>query len=324
MNVAAQSAVGLKVPKIAMVDGVEECSVVIHGVRWRFMHAGSGPALLVVHGFMGYSFSWRFVIKDLAQHYSVYAVDLPGCGFSERSTTLPGTLTSDAEHLLSFMDHFGIEQFDVLATSRGGGATIALAGLMAERGMLHRIGRLVLSAPINPWSRVGLLRIRFLRTRGGRIYVVHLAKRSPFILKNFFRELYADPAKIPPDSFDGYEAGLEVPESFPHLWNIVRSWTNDLKRIGDVLPLVESIPVLLLWGDRDAAVDPRSMHELHRRWKNSTMLVMHGIGHMPYEEAPAEFNRIVLDFLLRNTPATPLQRETQPVLAKSSMESGRA
>src|SRR5215471_16412001 len=84
VNVKAQSEDGRKVPAIAIVDGVEECSAVINGVRWRYLQAGSGPALLVVHGFMGYSFSWRFVIKGLAEHYSVYAVDLPGCGFSER------------------------------------------------------------------------------------------------------------------------------------------------------------------------------------------------------------------------------------------------
>jgi pimeloyl-ACP methyl ester carboxylesterase len=324
VNATAQSADGLKIPAVATVHGVEECSAVINGVRWRYLHAGSGPALLVVHGFMGYSFSWRLVIKELALHYSVYAVDLPGTGFSERNPSLPGTLASDAEHLLGFLDYLGIDQFDMLGTSRGGGATIALAGLMAEQGTLHRIGRLVLSAPINPWSRVGLLRIRFLRTSAGRIYVVHLAQRLEFILKNFFRDLYADPRTIPPDSFKGYRAGLETPGSFPHLWHIVRSWTNDLKRIGDVLPLVESVPALLLWGERDAAVDPRSMHELHRRWKNSAMLVMHGIGHMPYEEAPAEFNRIVLDFLLHNTPAMPLQREEPTAIAPSSMESRRA
>jgi pimeloyl-ACP methyl ester carboxylesterase len=108
------------------------------------------------------------------------------------------------------------------------------------------------------------------------------------------------------------------------VWRIICSWTNDLKRIGEVLPLVESVPALLLWGERDAAVDPRSMHELHHRWKNSVELVMKGIGHMPYEEAPAEFNRIVLDFLLHNIPPTPLQRESQPALINSSMESGRA
>jgi pimeloyl-ACP methyl ester carboxylesterase len=298
------------VPLIAKVPGVEDCTAVINGICWRYLHAGSGPALLVVHGFMGYSFSWRFVITKLAQHYSVYAVDLPGTGFSQRSALLPGTLVSDAEHLLSFIDRLGIKQCDVLGTSRGGGATIALAGLLAERGILDRIRKLVLSAPISPWMRYGLGRIRLLRTQAGRIYVVHLARRFPFILKDFFLKLYADPASIPPDAFAGYRAGLDPPGSFEHLWNICRSWMNDLKRIESVLPLVASVPALFLWGDRDRAVAPDSMHELHRRWKNSAEYWMKPIGHMPYEEAPEEFNRVVLDFLLRDTPVTPLQCES--------------
>lgn len=323
MNVTTLSD-ALTVPKIAVIDGVEDCSAVINGIRWRYLHAGSGPALLVVHGFMGYSFSWRFVIQGLAKHYSVYAVDLPGCGFSQRSATLPASLASDAEHLLSFMDHFCVEQCDVLGTSRGGGAAIALAGLAAERGMLHRVRKLVLSAPINPWMRYGLGRIRALRTRAGRIYVVHLARRFPFILKDFFRKLYADPSAIPPDSFAGYESGLEPAGSFEHIWNILRSWMADLKRIADVLPLIETVPALLLWGDHDRAVAPASASELHRHWKNSSVLVMAHIGHMPYEEAPEEFNRIVLDFLLRDTPATPLQHELQASLAPAAAGPGRA
>ena len=157
--------------------------------------------------------------------------------------------------------------------------------------------------------RYGLGRIRILRTKAGRIYVVHLARKFPFILKDFFRKLYADPAAIPSDAFAGYQAGLEPAGSFEHLWNILRSWMNDLKRIEAALPLVGSIPALLLWGSRDRAVAPDSMHELHLRWKNSAEYLMTPIGHMPYEEVPEEFNRIVLDFLLRDTPATPLQAE---------------
>ncbi len=302
----------LVVPLIARVEGVDDCTADINGIRWRYLHAGSGPALLVVHGFMGYSFSWRFVMRGLAQHYSVYAVDLPGTGFSQRSALLPGTLVSEAEQLLSFVDHLGIEQCDVLGTSRGGGATIALAGLLSEKGMLHRVRKLVLSAPINPWMRYELGRIRLLRTRAGRIYVVHLARRFPFILKDFFRKLYADPSAIPPDAFAGYQAGLEPAGSFEHLWNILRSWMNDLKSVEAVLPLVESIPALFLWGDRDRAVAPNSMHELHRRWTNSAEYLMTPIGHMPYEETPEEFNRIVLDFLLRDIPATPMRADASP------------
>lgn len=300
------------VPPLARVEGVDDCTAEIKGIRWRYLRAGTGPTLLLLHGFMGYSFSWRFVIQGLAQHFSVYAVDLPGTGFSQRSLELPGTLVSDAEHLLNFLNHFGIEQCDVLGTSRGGGATIALAGLLAERGMLHRVRKLVLSAPISPWMRYGLGRIRVLRTRAGRIYVVHLARRFPFILKDFFRQLYANPAAIPPDAFSGYQAGLEPLGSFEHLWNILRSWSDDLKRIEAVLPLVGTVPALFLWGDRDRAVAPSSMRELHRRWKNSAKYLMAPIGHMPYEEAPEEFNRIVLDFLRYDTPAPPLQAQAQP------------
>jgi pimeloyl-ACP methyl ester carboxylesterase len=323
MTAPFQSESTLEVPSIAKVDGVADCTAVINGVRWRYLLAGSGPALLVVHGFMGYSFSWRFVIKGLAEHYSVYAVDLPGCGFSQRSASLPGSLASDADHLLDFMDHFGVDQFDVLGTSRGGGATIALAGLLAERGMLYRLRKLVLSAPINPWSRIGLFRIRLLRTRGGRFYLVNLARHLPFVLENFFRELYASPANIPADSLAGYEAGLEPAGSFEHLWNIARSWMADLQRIREVLASVESVPALLLWGDRDRAVAPRSADELHGHWKNSAMLVMHNIGHMPYEEAPEEFNRIVLDFLLRGSLLAPSRNEVHAVLAQTTMGPGR-
>ncbi len=324
MNDSTKTEAACEIPELAKVAGAEECSAVINGVRWRYLHAGSGPALLLVHGFMAYSFSWRFVMSGLARHYSVYAVDLPGCGFSEHSAALPGTLVSDAEGLLDFMDHMGIEQVDVLGTSRGGGATIALAGLMAERGILHRIRRLVLSAPINPWSKLGLLRIRLLRTRAGRIYVVHLARRLPFILKDFFRKLYADPASIPPDSFAGYQAGLEPVGSFEHVWNMLRSWMTDFKRVETVLPLVESIPTLLLWGEWDRAVHRSSASELHRRWKNSVVLIMNRIGHMPYEEVPDEFNRIVLDFLLRDTPVTPIQTEAETVAAQVALVPGRA
>ena len=308
-----------EVPALAKVAGVEECSAVINGVRWRYLHAGSGPALLLVHGFMAYSFSWRFVISGLARHFSVYAVDLPGCGFSERSEALTGTLASDSEGLLNFMDHMGVVQFDVLGTSRGGGAAIALAGLMAERGALHRIRRLVLSAPINPWSKYWLLRIRLLRTRPGRIYVVHLARRLPFIQASIFKKLYGDPASIPPDSLKGYNAGFEPAGSYEHVWNIMRSWMAGLERIAAVLPSVESVPALLLWGERDTAVDPASAQELHRRWKNSVVRVMQRIGHMPYEEVPEEFNRIVTDFLLRDSLAAQLPTE-DPV----TVEPGRA
>src|SRR5271165_5788147 len=70
------------VPAIARVDGAVEHNVEIDGLTWRYLTAGSGPPLLLIHGFMGYSYSWRFNLGPLSQHFSVWALDLPGCGFS--------------------------------------------------------------------------------------------------------------------------------------------------------------------------------------------------------------------------------------------------
>lgn len=305
------------VPMLARVDGVQECSATIGGLRWRYQRAGSGPPLLLVHGFMAYSFSWRLVIQGLARHYTVYALDLPGNGFSQCSSSLPGTLASDAEHVLAFLDHLGIEQCDIVGTSRGGGTTIALCALAAQRGQLQRIRRIVLSAPINPWSRYENAQIRFLRTPMGRIYVLQVAPRMPFILRRYFLRLYFDRATIPPDSFAGYQAGLNVEGSYQHVWNIVRSWFADLELVEQSIPSAQSVPALILWGDHDRAVRPSSAYEFERRWQNSVVMMMKDIGHMPYEEVPEEFNRIVLDFLLRNTPPTPLDSELQPMAAEA-------
>src|SRR5579862_3680568 len=93
------------VPQSAAIAGAEERSVTLDGVNWRYWVAGSGPPLLLIHGFMGYSFSWRFNMEPLGRHFRVYAMDLPGCGFSDRPDCSECTLTGDAERVLAFMEH---------------------------------------------------------------------------------------------------------------------------------------------------------------------------------------------------------------------------
>jgi pimeloyl-ACP methyl ester carboxylesterase len=306
-------------PDIARIQGGEEREVVLNGVTWKYWHAGSGPTLLLIHGFMGYSFSWRFNVEPLARYFSIYAIDLPGCGFSMRSDVLPGSLAGDAEAMLSFMEHLGIEQANVLGTSRGGGVAIALTALAAQRGRSECIRRVILNAPINPWSKNGLFLTRLLATAIGGMYVVHLAPRMPFMLNRYFKGLYGDPKRIVAGSMEGYKAGLQPMGSFEHLLRIVRSWHGDLKYVEDSLPLIGDVPTLLLWGELDSAVYLESAYELQRRLKNSAVEVMDGIGHLPYEEAPDDFNRIVCDFFLRNEPPTALEKASmvQQVVERS-------
>jgi pimeloyl-ACP methyl ester carboxylesterase len=297
----------LSVPEAAQFPGVEERRVTLDGITWRYLRAGSGPALVLVHGLMGFSWSWRLNMEELGRYFTVYAPDLPGCGFSQRADCLPGSLESDAAGLLQLLDYLGVQEFNLLGTSRGGGVATVLAGLLAQRGETHRLRRMVLSAPINPWSSFGQLRARLLAHGVGQFYTLYGAKRTPYLFGYYFRRLYGDAMRIVPGSMEGYRAGLEPSGSFRHLLHILRHWFIGLDQVGKALPLLRDLPILLLWGELDRAVYPSSAYELHRRLPNSTVLMMKGVGHLPYEETPDDFNRIVSDFFLRYLPRTPLE-----------------
>jgi len=292
------------IPQAAEIHGAEQRNVTIDGVNWRYWFAGSGPPLLLIHGFLGYSFSWRFNMASLAKDFSVYAIDLPGCGFSERPDCTECTLTGDAERVLRFMEQLGIENADIVGSSRGGGLSIILAALAARTDQLHRIRRLVLVSPINPWSSHGKVLARLLATTLGGIYVVHVQPRLKIIAKRYFKALYGDPARISPGTFEGYTAGTDSPGSFEHLSRILRSWHEDLEAIHQAIGEISGFPTLLLWGSRDRAVYPSSIHQLQRQLKNSALVIFPGAGHLPYEEVPEEFNRVLCDFLLHDAPRT--------------------
>ncbi|MGO9302591.1 MAG: alpha/beta fold hydrolase [Candidatus Korobacteraceae bacterium] len=295
------------VPQIAQIAGAEERSVTLDGVTWRYLFAGSGPPLLLIHGFMGYSFSWRFNMEPLSRYFSVYAVDLPGSGFSQRPSGNGCSLAGDAEGVLRFMEKLGIENADIVGSSRGGGLSIVLAAIAARTNRLHRVRRLVLVSPINPWSSQGKVLARLFATTLGGLYIVHVQPRLHVIARRYIKALYGDPLRISPGTFEGYRAGLNPPGSFEHLVRILRSWIDDLEAIGQAIKEIRGFPTLLLWGSRDRVVYPSSIHQMQRQLKNSALVMFQGAGHMPYEEVPDEFNRVVCDFLLQDAPRTPFE-----------------
>ena len=112
---------------------VEELFADVDGARMRYLRAGTGPPLILLHGLMGYSFSWRFTIPALARYATVYAVDSVGTGFSDRPAGLNCSLRSGADRLLSFLDAVGVRSFDLLGTSYGG--AVAMFESMVDRAL---------------------------------------------------------------------------------------------------------------------------------------------------------------------------------------------
>jgi pimeloyl-ACP methyl ester carboxylesterase len=84
-----------------------------------------------------------------------------------------------------------------------------------------------------------------------------------------------------------------------NLLNMLRSWERDLDVLREAIVRVRS-PVLLIWGTQDGAVDLRAAETLERILPCCKTVLMPGVGHLPFEENPEGFDRLVLDFLARS------------------------
>lgn len=279
--------------------GVEECWMEMDGARMRYLRAGSGPALILLHGLLAYSFSWRFTIPALAPYATVYAPDMLGAGFSDRPRGLDHSMEGTARRVVRFAENLGLGSFDLLGTSRGGPVAMAAAALCMESAgsSTPQVRRLVLVCPVNPYSPHGRWLAPFLGTGFGAAAFRWVVARMPFLFPYLHGRLYAERSKIPPDSLEGYKAPLAIPGLFEHALSIARTWTADLRKLEALLPKLAMIPTLLLWGGEDPAVYASSAKRLAEYFPNSRTIIFPGIGHLPYEECPEEFNRALIEFL---------------------------
>lgn len=273
---------------------LEDHWITLDGARMRYLREGTGRPLLLLHGLLGYSFSWRYSIPALAPFADVHAVDMLGVGFSDRPRGLNCCLQASAERLIRFLDAVGITSCDLLGTSHGGAVAMRAASLAPDR-----IDRLILVAPANPWSRHGRRMANFLTTPPVDWLFPLIAPLLQPTHDRLLRRLYGDPARIRPGTLAGYSEPLSQPGAFQTGLSILRTWGQDMEELRTILPRIAHIPTLIIWGNMDNAVDPASAEPLCRQFQNCELRMLSGIGHLPYEEAPEQFNQAVINFLQR-------------------------
>lgn len=285
------------------IAGSEERWIEVAGVRVRYLFRAGPTArrpILLLHGLLGFSYSWRYNIGPLSEIAPVYAPDLPGVGYSERPAKFDCSLAGQAEFLERLATELGIQQFTLIATSHGGGiAIMAAARDIAEHGFEGRgVRRLVLAAPVNPWSAGRRWLTALLGTRAGwvgaRAAYPLLARSHETLL----RRLYGNPARMDADVSRNYANAASLPGTRDHIGEILKCWTRDIGALQNALTAIREVPTLLIWGSRDRAVLPRSAEPLSRCFDHVEVEIIEGSGHLAYEETPEQFNRAVKHFLI--------------------------
>ena len=278
-------------PCAPAIPGTTEHWATLDGHRLRYLQTGAGRPLLMIHGLLGYSFSWRFNYEALGQVRDVIAPDLLGTGFSDRPRDLDYSTEACARRMLQLMDAIGAEHFDLLGTSHGGGVAVMVAAFAPER-----VRKLILVAPVNPWSKHGLWITRVLATPIARATFRTVAPAFRGTNNFWLSRMYGDPRRIAPGTLEGYMQPLLIEGTWDYGLSVVETWHADLEKLASAYPQIKH-ETLLLWGDRDPAVFVSSAKEIQRVMPQAQLEVFPGAGHLPYEEVPEEFNRVLLKFL---------------------------
>lgn len=290
--------------------GLQEGFVNVAGARVFYVHAGSGPPMLLIHGLVGSSANWRDMIPALAQHASVYAIDLLNMGRSQRVGGVDPRLRPTARRMIAVMDALNLAQADVVAHSHGGAVALMLAALHPKR-----VRRLILFAPANPFSRSSDPMIRLYSTPWGGL----LAWTLPYLPVRWQRialgKMYGGTDRVLDRCLREIVQCLRNPGTLRHVLCILRCWFAEMGKLGSALRRIRKTPILLVWGDHDCTVSLRSGLKLHRKLHASELVVIPRGGHSLFEETPDQANRVVLDWLARHpllpAPRQKLQRPVQ-------------
>jgi pimeloyl-ACP methyl ester carboxylesterase len=279
--------------------GYEETFVDVAGTRMYYLHAGSGGAMLLIHGLLGSSADWRSNIDALAEHASVYAIDLLNMGRSGRVGGLDAGLRATADRIVAVMDALGLAEADIVAHSHGGAVALMLAALYPRR-----VRRLILFSPANPYCRSSDLMVRTYSSPWGGLLAWMLPYLPASLQRIALGEMYGGADRVADSCLQEIVDGLRCPGTVRHILCIIRCWFTDMAKLKRALRRVRRIPTLLVWGDRDCTVSLSSANKLKRKLRGSELVVVPGGGHSVFVETPAESNRIVLEWLGRHPVST--------------------
>lgn len=272
-------------------EQIQERDTTVDGLRMHARVAGSGDPLLLVHGLLGAASCWDPAMRHLAPRARVFAVDAVGIGRSERVPGIDAGLEASARRLARWMDVEALTQVDLVGTSHGGAVAMYFAALFPQR-----VRRLVLHAPANPFCTRTEPQIGFACTVAGRFLARRLPGAPSWLHRLALTRMYGDPSRVRAGSLEEYVESIRVPGTVNYVLAVLENWKKDMAALTPLLPRLRSLPVLLLWGELDRAVSLASGTRLRSELR-AEMDILSGLGHLPFEEAPAVFADRVQAFL---------------------------
>jgi pimeloyl-ACP methyl ester carboxylesterase len=276
---------------VASSDGHGEPAV---PVNLHYTETGKGEPVLLLHGLGESSYSWRYVIPELAKTHRVIALDLKGFGQSDKPEDGRYSLFDQADLVDQFIAEHGFRNLTLVGHSFGGGVALALA-LKDHDRRSPRLKRLILVDSIAykqdiPWG-IALMRTPILADLG--INLIPPETQMELALKF----AYADSSKIPPEAPAEYAKQIRAPGGkYAILRTAAQLMPENIekftKRYKDL-----KLETLLIWCARDGIVPIDYGRRLYDDLPNARMHILPACVHLPQEELPQLTSMLMSRFL---------------------------
>jgi pimeloyl-ACP methyl ester carboxylesterase len=257
---------------------------------------GQGPPLLLVHGLMTSSYSWRYVLEPLAERFTVYAPDLPGAGRSDAPLGGDWSAAGTATVIRELQRELGIAGCACVGNSMGGYLT--LWAMEQDPAAFSRL--LVLHAPGVPELRLWALRA-VLSIPGAYGILDWLVRRDP-VRWCFDNVHYWDESLKSLQEARAYAEPLTRPDGRAAFARMLHRTLNPagMAELGRRLAArTERFDerVRLLYVPRDPMVSPRVGPKLHARLPGATLAWLDEGSHFAHVDRPELFLADAVPFL---------------------------
>lgn len=281
----------------ALPEGCEEGYAETNGTRLHYVAAGTGPLVVLLHGFPEFWYSWRHQLPALARRFRVVAPDLRGYNLSEKPAGGydMATLSADVRGLIEAL---GERRADVVGHDWGG--VIAWMAAIREPESVRRL--VVLNAP-HPAAMLRTLRrpgqawrsayIGFFQMRG---VAERAMERDEYAMVwRTFRAADRGRAWLADEDIARYVAALARPGALPAALEYYRQLPHDWNALSPMR--VVRAPALVLWGELDPYLGVGLLDGLDRWVRDLRVRRFPTAGHWLNQQEPERVNAALLEFL---------------------------
>ena len=257
----------------------------INNIEIAYDDTGSGPALVLIHGYPFNRSMWTEQVSLLKDRFRVVTLDLRGHGETESSTGA-STMKLMAEDVAALMDELGIERAVVGGLSMGGYVTLAFHQLFPER-----VEKLVLAD-----TRAQADTEEGKATRAEQVQQI-LAEGMAGIVNAMLPKLLSpETVSKRPDVVKRVRDMMihTSPEGAAAALRGMAEREDKTERLSQI-----KVPTLIVVGKEDPITPVADSQKMHERIAGSQLVVIENASHVSNIEQPEQFNRALKEFLGR-------------------------